>query len=127
MSSPYTDAWPVAPIDLPHKRWQFDLFWGGVTLLFVLAVAGIVVTARTTGGQIAGGLGFGTGVVLCLWAWADVHYHPPQLVISPDIIIGGFKGHGDPPLRSRPGNSGVCGGGESDLIRVRRSCENRFR
>jgi hypothetical protein len=47
----------------------FDLFWSLATLLSVGVVAGVVLTSRTGGGKLVGGLAFGAAVVACLVAW----------------------------------------------------------
>ena len=88
----YTLAPPVA---VPLKQWRFDLGWAILTLVAVAAVAGVVLTARTGGGKVAGGLAFGAVVVGCLVAWADVHFHPPQLHVSGVAITRSHKGRED--------------------------------
>jgi hypothetical protein len=85
----YTLAPPVA---VPLKQWRFDLGWAVITLVAVAAAAGVVVTARTGGGKVVGGIAFGAAVVGCLVAWADVHFHPPQLHVSGTAITRSYKG-----------------------------------
>src|SRR5262245_1650047 len=88
----YTLAPPVA---VPLKRWRFDVGWAILTLVAVGAVAGVVLTARTTGGKVVGGVAFGAAVVGCLVAWADVHSHPPQLHVSGVAIVRSYRGRED--------------------------------
>jgi hypothetical protein len=83
---------PPGPIDVPLKQWQYDVFWAIVTVLAIGAVVGVAATARTSGGRIAGGLGFGIGPVLCVLAWVNIHRHPEQLQISNEAIVRSAKG-----------------------------------
>jgi hypothetical protein len=92
MSSHPFDYTLAPPVAVPLKKWQFDLFWAIVTLLFVGAVAGVVLTARTGGGKVAGGLLFGACAVACVLAWSDVHRHPPQLHVSGVAITRSYEG-----------------------------------
>jgi hypothetical protein len=95
MSRELFDYSLAPPVAVPLRHWRFDAFWAILTLLAVGAAAGVVLTARTGGGKVAGGLAFGAGVVACLAGWSDVRRHPPQLQVSGLAITRSYRGRED--------------------------------
>jgi hypothetical protein len=57
--------------ELRFQAWQYDLRIGLFGLFFLAMTVLALVTAETTGGQLAGGLFMGAGLVLCVMAWAN--------------------------------------------------------
>lgn len=80
------------PSVIPLRQWQYDLVWSLGSLLCVGVIAGVVASARTTGGKMVGGLGFGLLLVGCLAGWINQRRHPAQLQVSYDEIARTDKG-----------------------------------
>jgi hypothetical protein len=80
---------------LRFQAWQYDLGIGLFGLFFLAMTVLALVTAETTGGQVAGGLFMGAGLVLCLVAWANIRLHPPLLFVDAEAITGGHQGRAD--------------------------------
>lgn len=78
--------------EVRFRIWQYDLGLGLSALFFAGMVVLAVVTADTTGGQVAGGLVMGTGFVVCLGAWVNIRLHPAQLFVDVDMITLGVRG-----------------------------------
>jgi len=78
--------------EVRFRIWQYDLGLGLFTFFFAGMVVLAVLTADTTGGQLAGGLFMGTGLVLCTTAWLNIRLHPAQLFVDVDLITLGARG-----------------------------------
>jgi hypothetical protein len=87
-----TDYSVADSILVPFRRWQFDLIWGALALFAGLAAIADLLTARTSGGQLVGGLLFGGGCVLCLLGWANMRRHPSLLQVTAEAITRGYEG-----------------------------------
>ncbi|HEX8803433.1 MAG TPA: hypothetical protein VF743_04550, partial [Acidimicrobiales bacterium] len=91
MTGPY-GAPGGAPTYVPYRIWRFDLIWGALTLLAVLAAVAALATAETSGGRLVGGLIFGTASVACVAGWVNLHRHPSWLEVSGQAITRGTLG-----------------------------------
>lgn len=92
MTSYRLDPRLAPPSDVPLKQWQYDVFWSLASLVCVGVIVGVVATARTAGGKLAGGLGFGVVLAACLAIWINQRRHPARLRVSYDEITRTEKG-----------------------------------
>jgi len=96
------------PIVLRERRLLPNVLFGGLLVVFVLALARGLAGAQTAGGRVAAGVGLGAVVALTVWMWAIVIRRRGHLEITGQEITYA-SGKGQPVTLSRQ---------QGDVLRV---------